>query len=309
MVDLADVEHEGGDRAGRERARHREVAADQVDDRGPDRGDEAERDEQHAAVHRGADADVAHAARPARELVLVDAGPAEQLRDERAGDVEALGREVVHLRVQLHAFTRDRLQLRPEPARRKDEQRAGSSSVSSVSFHSSANMIDERHRDPDDVRDDGAERARHRLLRADDVAVEPGLQRAGLRAGEERDRHVLHVVEQRDAQVADQAFADPGGEPTLHEREQRVGEREADRGEREPGDERAVLVGHGGVEEAAEQQGRDRRGDRRADRPSATKPIRNARYGRQNPSTRRSTSAVDALRLSSSARRKPIIVR
>jgi hypothetical protein len=50
----------------------------------------------------------------------------------------------------------------------------------------------------------------------------------------------------------------------LHEREQRVREREAHRGQGEPSDERAVLVGHGRVEEAAEQQGRDGRGDRRA---------------------------------------------
>ena len=37
---------------------------------------------------------------------------------------------------------------------------------------------------------------------------EPRLQRAGLRAGEERERHPLHVVEERDAQVVDEALAD-----------------------------------------------------------------------------------------------------
>ena len=46
-----------------------------------------------------------------------------------------------------------------------------------------------------------------RLLRAEHVAVEPLHQRAGLGAAEERERHALHVVEDRGAQVEDQALA------------------------------------------------------------------------------------------------------
>ena len=48
----------------------------------------------------------------------------------------------------------------------------------------------------DDVGDDRAERAGERPLGADDVVVQPADEGAGLGAGEERDRHALHVVEQ-----------------------------------------------------------------------------------------------------------------
>ena len=41
------------------------------------------------------------------------------------------------------------------------------------------------------------------------------IERAGLGAGEERDRHPLHVVEDLGAHVVDQALADPRGEPAL----------------------------------------------------------------------------------------------
>ena len=50
-------------------------------------------------------------------------------------------------------------------------------------------------------------------LGADHVVVEPGDERAGLGAGEERERLALHVAEDLGAQVVDQPLADPGGEP------------------------------------------------------------------------------------------------
>ena len=112
---------------GRDRARDREVAADEVDDRGADRGDEPERDEQDPAVDRGAHADVAHAGRAAREAVALVVVPAEELGEHRAGDVEALDREVVHLRVELHALARELLHARADAARGHDEQRAARS--------------------------------------------------------------------------------------------------------------------------------------------------------------------------------------
>ena len=63
-----------------------------------------------------------------------------------------------------------------------------------------------------------AERVGDRLLRADDVVVQPRLECARLRAGEERDRHVLHVVEQLDAQVVDEPLADASRVVALRER-------------------------------------------------------------------------------------------
>ena len=81
-------------------------------------------------------------------------------------------------------------------------------SASRVSRHSRASIASERGDQHDDVADDAAERAGDGVLRADDVVVEPAGERAGLRAGEERDRHPLHLGEQGDAQVVDQALAD-----------------------------------------------------------------------------------------------------
>jgi hypothetical protein len=126
---------------------------------------------------------------------LVGAGPAEQLGDEGARDVEALGREVVHLRVQLHPFPRDRLEPRSEAARGKEEH-GQDQQCQQRQLPLQREHDDERHRDPDHVGDDGSQRARDRLLCADHVAVESRLQRTGLCAREERDRHVLDVVEQ-----------------------------------------------------------------------------------------------------------------
>ena len=63
------------------------------------------------------------------------------------------------------------------------------------------------------------QRRGERLLGADDVVVEPADERAGLGAGEERDRHPLHVVEHLGAQVVDQALADARGEPALDQAE------------------------------------------------------------------------------------------
>ena len=65
------------------------------------------------------------------------------------------------------------------------------------------------------------------------------IERAGLDPGEERDREPLHVVEQRDPHVVDQALTDPGRVPALQEAEHRVGDGDAHGGEREAEDERS----------------------------------------------------------------------
>ena len=166
LVDLPDVQHERGDGAGRDRAGDREVAADEVDDRGADRGDEAERDEQDAAVDRGVTPMSRTPAGARRERVALAVGPAEELGEHRAGDVEALGGDVVHLRVLLHALARELLDARAEPARGIDE-RGSTISVSSVSRQLELEHDRERHDELDDVLQDGAERVGDRLLRAD----------------------------------------------------------------------------------------------------------------------------------------------
>ena len=123
LVDLADVHRERGDGADADGAGDRQVAADEVDDRGADGGDETEGGEQHPRVHRGLHADVAHAPGAVGEGLGLAAMLAEQLDDERAADVEALGDRVVHRRVELHALAGQPLQLRTHPLGRDDEER------------------------------------------------------------------------------------------------------------------------------------------------------------------------------------------
>ena len=104
-------------------AGHDELAADAVDRHGADRRDEAEGDEEHAAVQRLTDAGVAHAAGVRLERRQLAAVVAEQLDEQRAGDVEALGHLRVHRRVVLHLLAGDVLQAEADAAGRDDEQR------------------------------------------------------------------------------------------------------------------------------------------------------------------------------------------
>ena len=78
---------------------------------------------QDAAVDRGGDADVADLPRPLRERVALAVGTPEELGEHRAGDVESLRGDVVHLRVLLHPDARELLDPRPEQASRVDERR------------------------------------------------------------------------------------------------------------------------------------------------------------------------------------------
>ena len=97
-----------------------------------------------------------------------------------------------------------------------------------------------------DVRHHRAERAGERPLRADHVVVQPADERAGLGAGEEGDGHALHVVEQRHAQVVDEALADARRPPALDERQTGVataGGHDDQRGQQR--EQAAVAVGDG----------------------------------------------------------------
>ncbi len=80
-------------------------------------------------------------------------------------------------------------------------------------------------------------------LRADHVVAEPADQCAGAGAGEERDRHPLHVVEHRGAQVEDQALADGRRQPAGHQRHAGLGDgdRRDHRGQRHDHAERAAV--------------------------------------------------------------------
>ena len=83
---------------------------------------------------------------------------------------------------------------------------------------------DQRRGQHDDVGDHAAEGSGHRSLGPDHVVVQARDECTGLGAGEERDGQSLDVVEQGDAQIEDDAFADLGRLPPLEERHRRFDE-------------------------------------------------------------------------------------
>ena len=95
------------------------------------------------------------------------------------------------------------------PIRRAGSTNTGSStSASRVICQEMPSITTSVSDQRDEVADDAGEGVAEGALGADDVVVEPADQRAGAGAGEERDRHPLHVVEDRRAQVEDQPLAD-----------------------------------------------------------------------------------------------------
>ena len=111
---------------GRERAVDGEHAADAVDDCSRQRRDQREGGEEHPVGHRDPDADVTDLAGLGGERVVLLLGPAEELREQRAGDVEALRHHRAHLGVGLHGLPRESLQRAPDVACRHQEERAAS---------------------------------------------------------------------------------------------------------------------------------------------------------------------------------------
>ena len=147
------------------------MTADAIDRHGADRRDEAEGDEEHAAVQRLTHSGVAHAGGVRLERRQLAAVVTEQLDEEGAGDVEALRHLRVHRRVVLHLLAGDVLQAEADPAGRDDEQRQ----------HGQGEQreppLEDQHRrqrgdQPDDVADDAAERVGDCRLGADDVVAE-----------------------------------------------------------------------------------------------------------------------------------------
>ena len=93
-----------------------------------------------------------------------------------------------------------------------------------------------------------------RPLGADHVVVEPRDERAGLGAGEERQRLPLHVGEHLGAQVVDQALTDAGGEPAGDHGEHRAEDRGAAISQRHLDDHRGVLGEDAVVDDPLDEQ-------------------------------------------------------
>lgn len=180
---------------------------------------------------------------------------AEEFDEECARDVEAFGHLGVHLGIEAHLLAGDVLQLLADGLGRDDEHRQhdeGQQRQAPFEEHHRAEGRDEN----DHVADDAAERAGDSGLRADHVVVESADQRTGLGAGEEADRHPLHLVEQGDAQVVDESFTDACRVPALGDRQAGIGQRRSHGDGGEHPDHAAVLVGDRHVEDLTDDEER-----------------------------------------------------
>ena len=199
------------------------------------------------------DADVAHAARLGIERVRLDLGPAQELDQHGAADVEALLHDHVHLGVEVVALLGERAEVpshdagRDEEDRKEDQRGQGDLPT----------QIEHRPQH-DDHRDQVAHRVRQEigegLLRAEDVVVQPADQGAGLGPGEEGQGHALDVPEHLRAHVEDQTLADDRGDAALGEGKDGVDERQAAGEAGQPDDQVGVVLLDAVVDEGPQDQ-------------------------------------------------------
>ena len=158
--------------------------------------------------------------RPARtaEVRRLASGIAEQLHEQGARHVEALGHHLAHLAVEAVALTRDLGESATDPPGGEHEQRQQHEGEQR-DLPGQHEHRGERHDDRDDVADDVGERRGERLLSTLDVVVQARDEGAGLGADEESDRHPLDVIEDLCAQIVDQTLTDACRVPPLGEPE------------------------------------------------------------------------------------------
>ena len=147
---------------------------------------------------------------------------AKQLHQHCTSNVEAFGHLRIHLCVQAHLLARNILQTNTHLAGGNNECRQHHQRKQRQS------PLQRKHRDQccyqhQHVRHHAAKRARHCLLRTHNIIVQTANQCTGLRACKKSNRHVLHFVEQRHAQVVNQTFTNARRIPTLHNLQNSIG--------------------------------------------------------------------------------------
>ena len=141
-----------------------------------------------------------------------DVRAAEQLDQGGAGRGEPLDHLDVHAGVQLGRLAAQVGDGAAHPPGRQHEDRQ-QQQREQRDLPGQADHHGQRQQQLDAVAQHRGQRGGDRRLGAEHVVVQPADQRAGAGAGEERDRHPLHVLEDRPAQVDDQPLADARGEP------------------------------------------------------------------------------------------------
>ena len=224
-VQAAEVGGERDDHADGELPADRHHAAEAVDERDGDGRQGGQADPEPRGVQGAGDADVADAVDLVGVVLGLALRVAEDLDQVRARHVEPLVHDLRGVGVQGVALPRDRGDLLAEPAGREDERRQ-QDQAEQGQLPGHAEHRREHEHDGQRVAHHVLQRRRERLLRAEHVAVEPLHQRARLGAAEERERHALHVVEHRGAQVADQALAHLRRDPAVGDGQPRGDDRE-----------------------------------------------------------------------------------
>ena len=220
-----EVDGHDDDGADRHRAVDHGHTAEAVGERRRECGGQAQPDEVHPLVRRLLDPDVADARGAVVERRVLLGGPAEELDQHRARDVEALLHHRVHLGVQPHALAKEPREPGAEGLGGHQEQR-DQDERDERDLPGQQRHRDQDQHDQDHVADDVAEQVREGLLGADDVVVQPADERAGLGPREKGDWHRLDVAEDLGPHVVDEELADERRDPPLREREEGVEERE-----------------------------------------------------------------------------------
>jgi hypothetical protein len=202
-------------------------------------------------------AGVAHLGRQVRERPRFGGRAAEELDEQGARYAEALGHRRGQIGIDRHAAPGQRGQMMGEAP--VEEHEAGDHDQRQQRhLPRQGQHGGEREHEREEIRRPARGRP-DGLLRSEDVVRQAGHERAGLRPGEEGDRHPLHVVVERDAEVVDQAFADRGAEPAVHQVEAGDDHGHHHRDDEEPVDEAGITMagGQGIVDQCLEEQGRE----------------------------------------------------
>ncbi len=252
--------HVGGqrrERADLDRALDHGVAAEPVHRGGAQRAAQREGGVVDAAHDGMLHARVAHPGRQVRERPRFGGRAAEQLDQQGPRYAEALRHRRGQIGIDRHAAPGQRGQAVGEVS--VEEHEAGDHDQRQQRhLPRQGQHGGEREHEREEIR----RRARRRadgLLRSEDVVRQPGHERAGLRPREEGDRHPLDVVVERDAEVVDQAFADRGAQPPVHQVEAGDDHGHHHRDDEEPVDEAGIPMagGQGIVDQCLEEQGRE----------------------------------------------------
>ncbi len=204
--------HQGADP---ERAVDHEASAEAVDDRGGEGGEQQHERGRHAAVDGPGHADVADPDRPLLELGRFLPRPAEELRQHRARHVEAFVDGDAQLGVHLHLFPGVALEASADQRHRHEEHRQHRQGDEAQEPREVEHLADDQEQGQ--RAGGGGQQHAERVLRHDDVGVQPADEGPGLGPGEERQRLSLHVVERLDAQVVADALADASRDVALPE--------------------------------------------------------------------------------------------